>query len=71
MLSIVQNAKTSLAKEVVKKRILAISEKDGISPEKIMATFDVYDNKGNFRIFLYNKDNLTTPIREIELGELL
>jgi hypothetical protein len=71
MFSIVQNAKTSLAKEVVKKRILAISEKDGISPEKIMATFDVYDNKGNFRIFLYNKDNLTTPIREIELGELL
>jgi hypothetical protein len=71
MFSIVQNAKTSLAKDVVKKRILAISEKDKISPEKIMAMFDVYDSKGNFRLLLYNKDNPTTPIREIELGELL
>lgn len=71
MFSIIQSAKTNLAKDVVKKRILTISEKDGIPPEKIMAMFDVYDEKGNFRIFLYNKDNLTNPIREIELGELL
>lgn len=71
MLSIVQNAKTSLAKDVVKKRILAISEKDGIPPEKILAMIDVYDNKGNFRILLYNKDNLGVVVREIALGELL
>lgn len=71
MLSIVQNAKTSLAKDVVRKRILTISEKDGIPPEKILAMIDVYDSKGNFRILLYNKDNLATPIREIALGELL
>lgn len=71
MFSIVQNAKTNIAKDVVKKRILVISEKDNISPEKILAMIDVYDSKGNFRILLYNKDNLSTPIREIALGELL
>lgn len=71
MFSIVQSAKTSLAKDVVRKRILTISEKDKISPEKILAMIDVYDVKGNFRILLYSKDDLNTPIREIELGELL
>lgn len=70
-LPIMQNIKSSIANDVVKKRILAIAKKDNLPAEKVYAVIDVYDKYGSFRILLYNKDNLTAPIREISLGELL
>jgi hypothetical protein len=63
--------KTTIAKEVVKGRIRKIAEKDGIPVQNIYAVIDVSSSNGNFAIWLYNKSDLTKPIREIELGELL
>lgn len=65
------SAKNSIAKDVVKKRIRAISKSDGVPVARIYAVIDVNDEFGNFKIWLYSKDDLSKPIREIELGELL
>ena len=64
-------AKNSIAKEVVKKRIKAISKSDEIPAQRIYAVIDVLDEFGDFKIWLYSKDDLSKPIREIGIEELL
>lgn len=60
-----------VAKTVVKGRIKTIAHKAGISPDKVYAVIDAYKEDGSFRIWLYSKDDLTKPIREVSLEELL
>lgn len=67
----VESAKTGIAKEVVKGRIKTIAQKESMLVENVYAVIDVNSSNGNFTIWLYNKNDLSKPIREINLSELL
>lgn len=61
----------TVAKAVVKSRIKTISQKAGMDTSKLYVVINSENEKGDFTIWLYSKDDLSKPIREIQLSELL
>jgi hypothetical protein len=65
------DAKEKMAKSIVAGRIRSIGQKEGIPVENIYAAFDVTSPDADFRIILYNKADMSKPVRELALSELL
>ncbi len=65
------NPKEMLVKEGVKAKIRNIAKGANIEPSKVYATIVMNDKGNDFHIWLYSKDDLTVPIREVKLSELI
>lgn len=70
-MGILDQGKEMIARIAVKGKIRDIAKAAGIPPEKVYAGINVTKRDGDFQIYLYSKDDMTKPIREIQLIELI
>ena len=63
--------KETIAKSVVQSRICDIAKKEAMPAQYVYAGIDCSSPSGEFKIWLYDKRDMSKAIREIKLSELL